>query len=167
MTKALDAIAHNQHDVYLFDYRLGERNGLELLRDAVAKGCKAPIILLTGQGDHEVDVEAMKAGAADYLEKGQLGAPLLERSIRYAIERKRAEQKIGEQAALLDIATDAIMVRGLNNQILFWNKGAEQLYGWKALEVLGENADELLYREPAASTQTSPKHSYQERRVAR
>src|SRR4028119_2171764 len=40
------------------------------------------------------------------------------------------------------------MVRGLNNQILFWNKGAEQLYGWKALEVLGENADELLYREP-------------------
>jgi PAS domain S-box-containing protein len=146
--EALDAIAHNQHDVYLFDYRLGERNGLELLRDAVAKGCKAPIILLTGQGDHEVDVEAMKAGAADYLEKGQLGAPLLERSIRYAIERKRAEQKIGEQAALLDIATDAIMVRGLNNQILFWNKGAEQLYGWKALEVLGENADELLYREP-------------------
>jgi two-component system cell cycle sensor histidine kinase/response regulator CckA len=47
---ALNAIAHNQHDVYLLDYRLGERNGLELLREAVAKGCKAPIILLTGQG---------------------------------------------------------------------------------------------------------------------
>jgi hypothetical protein len=45
----------------------------------------------------------MKAGAADYLDKSQLGAPLLERSIRYAIERKQAEQKIREQAALLDI----------------------------------------------------------------
>ena len=49
---AMDAIAHNQHDVYLLDYRLGERNGLELLREAVANGCYHPIILLTGQGDH-------------------------------------------------------------------------------------------------------------------
>src|SRR5207237_7756925 len=69
---ALDAIAQHQHDIYLFDYRLGERNGLELLREAVANGCKAPFILLTGQGDDEVDVEAMKAGAADYLEKSVL-----------------------------------------------------------------------------------------------
>jgi DNA-binding response OmpR family regulator len=82
------------------------------------------MILLTGQGDREIDIEAMKAGAADYLDKSQLRAPLLERSIRYAIERKRAEQKIREQAALLDIATDAILVQNLQNQILFWNQGA-------------------------------------------
>ena len=144
---AMDAIAHNQHDVYLLDYRLGERNGLELLREAVASGCSSPIILLTGQGDHEIDVEAMKAGAADYLEKSQLGAPMLERSIRYAIERKRAEQKIREQAALLDVATDAILVRDLENQILFWNKGAERLYGWKALDALGKNASDLWNQE--------------------
>ncbi len=147
---ALKAIAKNQHDVYLFDYRLGERNGLELLQEAVANGCKAPIILLTGQGDHEVDIEAMNAGAADYLEKDKLGAPLLERSIRYAIERKRAEQKISEQAALLDVATDAILVRDLDNQILFWNKGAERLYGWKALEAVGKNALDLLDGEQQA-----------------
>ncbi|NEQ23944.1 MAG: PAS domain S-box protein, partial [Microcoleus sp. SIO2G3] len=147
---ALKAIAKNQHDVYLFDYRLGEHTGLELLQEAVANGCKAPIILLTGQGDHEVDIEAMNAGAADYLEKDKLGAPLLERSIRYAIERKRAEQKIGEQAALLDVATDAILVRDLDNQILFWNKGAERLYGWKALEAVGKNALDLLDREQQA-----------------
>ncbi|HAJ63141.1 MAG TPA: hybrid sensor histidine kinase/response regulator [Cyanobacteria bacterium UBA8543] len=150
---AIDAIAQHHHDIYLFDYRLGERNGLELLREAIAKGCKAPIILLTGQGDHEVDVEAMKAGAADYLEKSQLGAPLLERSIRYALERNQAEQKIREQAALLDVTTDAILVRDLENKILFWNKGAERLYGWKALEVLGKNANEILYKEPFASLQ--------------
>lgn len=67
--QALQAIALCQHDVYLFDYRLGSRNGLELLREALSNGCVAPIILLTGQGDHEVDLEAMKAGAADYLDK--------------------------------------------------------------------------------------------------
>lgn len=144
---AVEAIAHHQHDVYLLDYRLGERSGLELLRYAIANGCKAPIILLTGQGDHEVDVEAMKAGAADYLEKSQLGAQMLERSIRYALERNRAEQKIREQAALLDVATDAILVRDLENKILFWNKGAERLYGWKAIDALGINANQLLCKE--------------------
>ena len=144
---AIDAISHHQHDVYLLDYRLGERDGLELLREAVAKGCKAPIILLTAQGDHEVDLEAMKAGAADYLDKSQLGAPLLERSIRYAIERKQAERKIREQAALLDVTTDAILVRDLDNRILFWNKGAERLYGWQAVEVQGKNANEILYKD--------------------
>jgi two-component system cell cycle sensor histidine kinase/response regulator CckA len=144
---ALEAIAHNQYEVYLFDYRLNQGNGLELLRAAIALGCSAPIILLTGQGDRDVDVEAMKAGAADYLEKGQLGAPLLERSIRYAIERKQAEHKIREQAALLDITTDAILVRSLEQQILFWNKGAEHLLGWHSDEVLGKNADELLYKQ--------------------
>jgi two-component system cell cycle sensor histidine kinase/response regulator CckA len=80
----------NQHDVCLVDYRLGARNGVELLRDALERGCSAPVILLTGQGEHEIDIEAMKAGAADYLVKGRLDAGLLERSIRYAIERKRA-----------------------------------------------------------------------------
>jgi len=63
------------------------------------------------------------------------------------VERQHAEQKIREQAALLDIARDAILVRDLNNQILFWNKGAERLYGWQAEEAFGKNANELLYKE--------------------
>ncbi|ALF55337.1 histidine kinase [Nostoc piscinale CENA21] len=140
---AQQAIAQNQHDIYLVDYRLGIHNGLELLRAAVANGCTAPIILLTGQGDKEIDIEAMKAGAADYLEKSQLTAPLLERSIRYAIERKQTEQKIREQAALLDVATDAIFVRDLDDKILFWNKAAETLYGWQKDEVIGKKTPEL------------------------
>ncbi|MBV8885518.1 MAG: response regulator [Chroococcidiopsidaceae cyanobacterium CP_BM_RX_35] len=62
-------------------------------------------------------------------------------------ERQRADQKIQEQAALLDVATDAILVCDLNNQILFWNQGAERLYGWTAESALGKNANELLYKE--------------------
>lgn len=59
-------------------------------------------------------------------------------------ETKQAEQKIREQAALLDIATDAIFVRDMEHNILFWNKGAERLYGWQATEVIGKNAIALL-----------------------
>ncbi|MBD2015987.1 response regulator [Microcoleus sp. FACHB-53] len=82
-----------------------------------------------------------------------IGGVLLEESQQSAVgfvldlsERKIAEQKIREQAALLDITTDAILVRDLNKKIRFWNKGAERLYGWKAQEVIGKNVHELLYR---------------------
>ena len=91
-----ERIAQREHDVYLIDYRLGAENGLDLLRQMVEANHPAPIILLTGQGDHEVDIEAMRAGAADYLVKSQLNGRLLERAIRYALERKREqEHRIG------------------------------------------------------------------------
>jgi len=64
-------------------------------------------------------------------------------------ERKRAEQQIREQAALLDQAQDAILVRDLDQRILFWNKGAEKIYGWAAEEVVGKSAEELLYKDPS------------------
>jgi PAS domain S-box-containing protein len=63
--------------------------------------------------------------------------------------RKQAEQKIQEQAALLDIATDAILVRDFQNQILFWNQGAERLYGWQAQEAINKNPDQLLFKQPS------------------
>ena len=59
-------------------------------------------------------------------------------------DRKRTEEKIRFQAALLDITTDAILVRDLENRILFWNQGASHLYGWQAAEVLDKNAMEVL-----------------------
>ncbi len=148
-------IAKHQHDVYLVDYRLGEGNGLELLRVAVALGTTTPMILLTGQGECDIDIEAMQAGAADYLEKSQLNAALLERSIRYAIERKRAERKIREQAALLNVATDAIFVCDLKNQILFWNKAAERLYGWKEEEAIGKQTIQLWQEKNLSQLQSA------------
>jgi len=65
-------------------------------------------------------------------------------------ERKRGEEQILEQAALLDQAQDAILVRDLEQNILFWNKGAERIYGWTAEEATGKNAGELLLKEPSA-----------------
>jgi signal transduction histidine kinase len=96
------------HDVFLVDYRLGRRDGLELLRAAVAKGCPAPVIVLTGQGERAVDLEAMRAGAADYLVKDRLDAPTLERAIRYALQQRRSEaeleRKVRERTAELERA---------------------------------------------------------------
>jgi PAS domain S-box-containing protein len=91
---ALAAMTANRHDVYLLDYRLGARTGLELLQEVLRRGCKGPVILLTGQGEWEVDVEAMRAGAADYLTKGQIDATILERAVRYAIERRRDREAL-------------------------------------------------------------------------
>jgi two-component system, cell cycle sensor histidine kinase and response regulator CckA len=66
-------------------------------------------------------------------------------------DRILAEHKISEQAMLLDVATDAIIVQDLENRILFWNQGAEKIYGWQAEEVLTQNASELLYKETPSS----------------
>jgi two-component system, cell cycle sensor histidine kinase and response regulator CckA len=62
-------------------------------------------------------------------------------------ERKRGAEQIREQAALLDIAQDAILVRDLEDRILFWNKSAERMYGWTAAEVIGQRADKFIYKE--------------------
>ena len=97
--EALALLRAPRADVYLVDYRLGVHNGLDLLREALSQGVRAPIILLTGQGNREVDVEAMQAGAADYLVKGHIDSFLLERAIRYAIERKQAEEEVRRHAA--------------------------------------------------------------------
>jgi PAS domain-containing protein len=81
-------------------------------------------------------------------------------------ERKQAEQKILEQAALLDVSTEAIFVRDLDNQILFWNKGAERLYGWKAEEVLEQMHLRYYIGKPHLSTRKFKKPC-RDRRVAR
>lgn len=93
---ALKAIELAPYDIYFFDYRLGEGNGLALLGEALARGHRSPMILLTGMDDREIDMLAMKAGAADYLVKGQFDAKKLERTIRYALERRRAEEALVE-----------------------------------------------------------------------
>ncbi len=69
---------------------------------------------------------------------------LYEQTCRELRERQQVEQQIREQAALLDIASDAIFVRDLDHRILYWNQGAEHLYGWTATEAIGQKATELL-----------------------
>ena len=86
------------------------------------------------------------------------GKPYQYVAIRYDItERKRAEEQVGEQATLLDQAQDAIMVRDLDQNVLFWNKGAEHIYGWTAEEALGKNVRELIFKQPSDQFETARK----------
>ena len=69
----------------LVDYDLGSHSGLDLVREATTRQVKAPMIMLSGRGSYEVDVEAMRLGAVDYLSKEEVTAPLLERAIRQGV----------------------------------------------------------------------------------
>ena len=128
---AVAAIRRQEHDICLLDYRLGERTGLELLRESQSLNIRAPMILLTGQGDHEIDLEAMKAGAADYLIKGQLNANTLERAIRYAIEGKRAEERLRRDrdliSRIMETSPVGIVVANQAGKITFANHQAEEV----------------------------------------
>lgn len=92
--RALEKMAYEEHHVCLMDYRLGPHDGLEILKDAKERDARIPVIIVTGKEDYLVDVTAMRSGAVDYLVKSQLTGPLLDRSIRYAIDRWRSEQAL-------------------------------------------------------------------------
>jgi diguanylate cyclase (GGDEF)-like protein len=91
---ALEACGRELFDVFLVDYHLGNVTGLDLMHAMESMGCSAPFILLTGQGSYELDLAAMEQGAMDYLVKDQVNEYLLERSIRYAIERYEAQAEL-------------------------------------------------------------------------
>ena len=125
--QALASLTRGHHDVYLVDYRLGVHSGVDLVRALIASGCAAPVILLTGVGSEMVDLEAMNAGAADYLAKTQLTGDVLERSIRYALGHKRVavalqkardelELRVHERTAELVAANAALRVEMAERQ---------------------------------------------------
>jgi diguanylate cyclase (GGDEF)-like protein len=96
--EGLKQIEKGEHDVYLIDHYLGSDSGLDLLKEALQAGCQAPLIIVTGQSAREIDHAALKAGATDYLVKDRLDSQLLERSLRYAVERNRLLQQIRDMA---------------------------------------------------------------------
>jgi len=100
--KAIRALKHGGHDICLLDYRLGKHDGLEVLEQIDPATISMPIVFLTGQGDYEVDTMSMKAGADDYLSKDDLNPSLLERTIRYAIERKKTKTALNKAYAEME-----------------------------------------------------------------
>ena len=130
---ALAALQRREHDICLLDYRLGERTGLELLRESQSFSGRPPMILLTGQGDHEIDLEATKAGAVDYLIKGQLDADKLERAIRYAIEGQSARERLRRDrdliSRIMETSPVGILVTDQAGKITFANHQAEEVLG--------------------------------------
>ncbi|GAB4183441.1 MAG: hypothetical protein Fur006_20340 [Coleofasciculaceae cyanobacterium] len=166
---AIERAEYAPPDLILLDVLMPQMDGFETCRRLKAKELTKdiPIVFMTALSETVDKVKGLNLGAVDYITKPfqhqeviarvklhsrlrNLTKTLQQQNLRLAQEiqqRQHSEQKIRQQAALLDITTDAILVQDLNNQILYWNKGAERLYGWTAEEAIGKNALRLLYRE--------------------
>jgi signal transduction histidine kinase len=111
---AAEALMTNQYDACLLDYQLGAYTGIDLLRYVQDKGCRTPIIILTGHGNREVDIGALDSGAADYLDKSHLRPELLARTIRYNIKLQRDKNQLEDLfrqvSELEQLKTDMIRI---------------------------------------------------------
>jgi PAS domain S-box-containing protein len=129
----LQHLTHESCDVALIDFRLDERNGIDLLREAVAAGCNVPMIILTGLGDEHVDTEAMQAGAADYLIKGKDDADMLQRVIRHALERHRSQAALAAERqrlqTLIDTLPDFIYFKDASSRFIINNAAHLHILG--------------------------------------
>ena len=147
--RGLSSLLESTHDVALIDYRLGKDNGVELLRTARARGCTTPLIMLTGDSDARVDHDAMNAGADDYLVKGQVTAPLLERSLRYALEHRRMLDLLKDREehlrAVIDNSSDVIALLDPAGTVLYVSNAIERLFGYPASQVVGRSTFELIH----------------------
>ncbi len=147
---AITVIARQQHDVYLLDYRLGDRNGIEILQQLLGNGCQAPIILLTGSSAHDIDSEAMEVGATDFLCKDEITTGLLERTIRYAIRQQKLYQQVkcqAQQEQALNWIVQAIR-QSLDLDTIFATATAEiaHLFQVKQAEILQYFPEQQLWR---------------------
>ncbi len=127
--KGREALDQNHTDVFIVDYRLGAHTGLELVQEAMARKLASPFILLTGQGDQEIAVEAMKAGVVDYLIKGQVDVPLLEHALRHAVETGRSRQVVRRMVEILENTNDLVATCNAAGGLLYLNAAGRQLLG--------------------------------------
>ena len=141
-------IASNPVDLILLDYRLPDGSGLDILRELPKRGLKTPVVLLTGQGDERLAVQAIQLGAVDYLVKGTDYLPTLPALIQKAIRTSQLQQAVERsldqvryQALLLNNVRDAIVVWDTEGVIKYWNPAAEVLYQKLARDCVNRSAE--------------------------
>lgn len=135
--QALHLCASERYDVCLLDVRLGKADGLEVLSELRARRWAEPIVMLTGQGDRELDLRALEAGATDYLVKGKIDAALLERTIRYAMANHAQREAIADHARQLELSNRALrdaraMLQHTNEQLAATVQRQNELLGMAA-----------------------------------
>ncbi len=149
-------------DVIISDYSLPSYDGTQALALARQWQKNVPFIFFSGTIGEDTAVESLKTGATDYVVKQRPRrlVAAVRRALQEAAERNRhaqAQEKIREQAALLDKAQDAIIVCDLDDRIIFWNHGAERVYGWNSDAALGRRVTDLFSEELSAPFEAASK----------
>ncbi len=153
---ALHRLREQEYALIFLDQRLGGAvAGLDILKRIRSEEPELPAIVLTGTADEELAVQMMKGGAVDYLLKDKFNSEVRERSIRYALERrrqaaerKRADERLRESEArfrsLFEAIPDAVLVHDDEGQILHVNDVGAQRLEWRAEELRGRNLREIV-----------------------
>ncbi|MBW1641295.1 MAG: response regulator [Deltaproteobacteria bacterium] len=122
LSTGFEMLAKGEFDIILLDLSLPDSRGLDTLHKSLSKAPGIPIILLTGMDDEALAIEALQAGAQDYIVKGHNELFFLARSIRYAIERKRIENELRmsemRYRILFNSIDDAICVFGIDDNLM-------------------------------------------------
>jgi two-component system, cell cycle sensor histidine kinase and response regulator CckA len=158
---AVEMANDHPHHLCIVDYRLGHKDGLDVLRELKNRDAAAPVIFLTGQGDEEVAVQAMKAGATDYLLKSKLNAQSLEAAVRHALTLGREQEAVrvarralyaSEQRfrALVENSSDAITLLDAQGTIIYTSQSTRGLLGYAPEELVETNLFDYLHPEDEA-----------------
>jgi PAS domain S-box-containing protein len=139
LNEAINLLKEQTFDVLLLDLGLPDSDGINTFLRIYKKNPLIPIIILTGLNDENIGSYAVKKGAQDFLVKGQIEGRLLQSTIQYSIERKKAEDRIYKLANVVESSNDAIITESLYGIITSWNKGAEKIFGYTYKEMLGKN----------------------------
>ena len=162
LAEAIGLLEVDSFDVVLLDLSLPDAHGRETYARAQLAAPDLPIVALTGNDDERLAEDLVAAGAQDYLIKGQVDSGLLARSLRYAIERKRSEEKLRLVAQVFEVALEGIMVTDASQSIISVNRAFTDLTGHSEAKVVGRSmfglvAEEGLFHKVWA-TQSSGEH---------
>lgn len=146
--EAMQELLKRKYNVYIVDYYLGAKTGLDFIKEAINNNCEEPIVLLTGMGNPEIDMMAMKYGAADYLVKGELTTEKLERSIRYTIDRydylKALKSNEKKFRTIFEKSKDCVFLADENFIFKDVNQAGTDLFGYTTEELTQISLYKLL-----------------------
>jgi two-component system cell cycle sensor histidine kinase/response regulator CckA len=155
----LEKVNSDAFDVMLLDLSLPDEQGLATLTRAHTHAPNVPIVVLTGRDDEALAIQAVRAGAQDYLFKGQVDGDLLVRSIRYATERGRSlralEWREEHFRSLIENSLDLVSILNVDGTIRYASPSHERILGFPVEELVGKNVLSFVHPDDVAGVRSA------------